>query len=146
MTSEGEAIQNFQRSLAKAGWMKATNFEINLIKNKHLKHNKMTKEEFEKKFKVGDEITWGACFNNWELKYIGDTFIVIKRRKDEEDSIRNISDYDWQKVEPVKKYWKHVYKLSSTSIVVKTDIRERQETVLNAIYLKEPTEITLEDI
>ena len=105
----------------------------------------MTKEEFEKKFKIGDEIDHYQ--NVGVIKYIGKEWFMMEADdydihvyRHEECDITKI-----KKVEPVKKYWKHVFHYTN-SPDVQVQILSSCELSTNATYLKEPTEITLDEI
>ena len=105
----------------------------------------MTKEEFEKEFKVGDGIT----LSNWSpddictLVFIGKGIILIENSNGLEHTYSLGSD--WQKVEPVKRYWKHVCRPNhggSFQVFISEDGEKDSEYN----YLKEPTEINLDEI
>ena len=106
----------------------------------------MTKEEFEKEFKVGDGVT-GENWNNGHCSSIiaigSDRFVT----DDKEDGVltHEFTEQAWQKVEPVKKYWKHVCAAiegQSFQVYISEDKSKDSEY----FYLKEPTEIKLDEI
>ena len=119
----------------------------------------MTKKEFEKEFKVGDEITckqWRALSPS-KIVCIRDCDFIAVDIADDDIQKWKFSELDWQKVEPVKKYWKHVFEVEwGTPPTTQVEVRnlnekcnqERITYLFGDRYtlIKEPTEITLGDI
>ena len=107
----------------------------------------MTKEEFEKKFKVGDEIQYYEYSHSITLKFIGHLGFYCESLAYGSDDF-NFNDYDlsdFKKVEPVKKYWKHVV-INAEGYVLSYVNGSNDRIFKDCEYLKEPTEITLDDI
>ena len=107
----------------------------------------MTKEEFEKEFKVGDIGRAGKFHKGVEIVCIGSDAYVTDGG---ECGVQvHLFSCSFQKVEPVKKYWKHVFTYAKDDEVYceyYDHADKKSSNFNNRTYLKEPTEITLEDI
>jgi len=109
----------------------------------------MNKEEL----KVGDVIIDINNHSNIEetIIHISKEFIYTEYESVDEAVKNNdnyrISELDFKtfkKVEPVKKYWKHVTEVEGLGFVI--EYYNTNKKMSGATYLKEPTEIELKDI
>ena len=114
----------------------------------------MTKEEIKTGIYIKE---CGERNYNQEVVSISTNEVCLRFGDRSGFEIIDISDLDnWQKVEPVKKYWKHVVEWTCNNNDkykrVTVEIMNRQVSDFSnavgeyGINLKEPTEITLEDI